>query len=147
MTMLIDAVASRIDDQVVTLKGAVQYIADLAALISANAMPQRELTAFVVPLGFDAGDGESAVNYHVQPLDRAIGVVLAVKALGDAKAKRALPSIDVLEKSVVNAIAGWTPDNVVGVFNVKRGRLVSVESGLVLYQIDFALKDQLRIVA
>lgn len=147
MTMLVQAVADRIGDQVTPLTGAIQYIADLASLISANAMPQREVTAFVVPLGFDAGDGQSAVNAHTQMLNRAVGVVLAVKALGDAKAQRAVPTIDSLEQSVIAAVAGWGPDNTAGVFNVLRGRLVSVESGLVLYQIDFALKDQLRIVA
>ncbi len=147
MTALVDSVADRIDDQVAALKGAVQYIADLASLIAANAMPQREVTAFVVSLGFDASDGQSAVNAHTQMLSRAIGVVLAVKSLGDAKAQRAVPKIDVLEKAVINAVAGWAPDDVVGGFMVTKGRLVSVESGLVLYQIDFSLKDQLRIIA
>ena len=147
MTLLVDAVASRIDNQVTALKGAIQYIADLASLVASNAMPQREVTAFVVPLGFDAGDGQSAVNAHTQMLNRAVGVVLAIKALGDARAQRAVPTIDTLETAVIRAVAGWAPDDVAGVFNVLRGRLVSVESGLVLYQIDFALKDQLRIVA
>jgi hypothetical protein len=80
-------------------------------------------------------------------LDRAIGVVLALKALGDAKAQRAVPKIDALEKAVINAVAGWAPDDVAGVFVVTKGRLVSVNKGLVLYQVDFALKDQLRILA
>jgi hypothetical protein len=147
MTTLVDSVATRIDDQVAALKGAVQYIADLASLIAANAMPQREVSAFVVPLGFDGGEGQSAVNAHTQMLNRAIGVVLAVKALGDATAQRAPPKIDVLEKAVLAAVAGWAPDSTVGVFNATKGRLVSIENGLVLYQIDFALKDQLRNVA
>src|SRR5438270_3591940 len=147
MTTLVDSVATRIDDQVAVLKGAVQYVADLAALIAANAMPQREVTAFVVPSGFDGSEGQSTVNAHTQMLNRAVSVVLAVKALGDAGADKAVPRIDVREKAVLAAVAGWAPDNTVGVFNAIKGRLVSIESGIVLYQIDFALKDQLRIVA
>jgi hypothetical protein len=146
MTTLVDATAQRIETQVPALAGAIEYVADFAALIAANALPQRDLTAFVIPAGFDAGKGESAVNAHTQAMERAISVVLVIKARGDAKARSAVPKIDTLELAIVRAVAGWAPDNVVGVFNVTRGRLVSVENGLVIYQIDFRLVDQLRII-
>jgi hypothetical protein len=147
MTTLVDAAAQRISDQVDELTGLIEYVADFAALIASNALPQRDLTAFVIPAGFDADDGQSAVNAHTQGLQRAISVVLVIKARGDARAKTAVPRIEDLEMKVVRAVAGWAPDTSPGVFNVTRGRLVSVDNGVVIYQIDFRLVDQLRIIA
>lgn len=147
MTTLVDATAQRIAGQVPQLAGLIEYVADFAALIAANALPQRDLTAFVIPAGFDAETGQGIVNAHTQPLQRAISVVLVQKARGDAKARSAVPKIDALEIAVVKAVAGWAPDDAVGVFNVTRGRLVSVDNGLVIFQIDFKLADQVRIIA
>lgn len=146
MTTLVDHVATRLNANVPALKDRVEYIADLAALVTEGAMPQREVAAYVVPLGFDdKGGGSSSAGIHTQNLGDAVGVILCVKALGDAKAKRAVPAIDNLTTDVVNAIAGWAPEEVSGVFNVTRGRLVSVTKGLVIFQIDFSLTRQLRI--
>ena len=147
MTTLVDAVAARIGAEVSDLTGRIDSIADLAFLISTGALPQREVCAFVVPLGFDGGAANAAVNAFTQELNDSIGVVLCIKSLGDAKAKKALPTIGALSEAVVNAVAGWAPNNAVGVFTVSRGRLVSIDKGLVLYQIDFRLQDQLRIVS
>jgi hypothetical protein len=147
LTTLVDSVAQRIGDTVPALTGCIEFIADLAALIAAGAMPQREVCAFVVPLGFDDRGGDAAVNAVTQMLAESVGVVLAIKALGDAKARRALPTIDVLSQSVIAAIVGWAPDDVTGVFRVLKGRMVSADKGLVLYQLDFAVLDQLRIVS
>jgi hypothetical protein len=72
-------------------------------------------------------------------------VILCAKALGDARARRALPTIDTVKDQVIAAVAGWAPVDVAGVFSVTKGRLVSVTKGLVIYQLDFAVTDQLRI--
>jgi hypothetical protein len=147
MTTLVQLVADRIWTKVADLAGHVEGIAALAALVAEGALPQHDVCAFVCPLGFDDRGGDSAVNVHTQMLEDAIGVVLCIKARGDAKAKKALPTIDQLTNDVVDAIAGWSPNDAAGVFRVTRGRLLSAEKGLVLYQIDFALLDQLRIVS
>lgn len=144
MTLVAD-IATRLNAQVPALAGRVEYIADLAALVSEGALPQREVSAFVVPLGFDDRGGDSATGLHTQIVAEAVGVIVTVKALGDAKARKAIPTIDTLKDAVIAAIAGWAPDNVAGAFRVTRGRLVSVTKGLVIYQLDFALLDQLRI--
>jgi hypothetical protein len=150
MTTLVDLVAQRIDGRVAALAGSVEFIAELAALIEEGALPQRDVTAFVVPLGFDdrSGDsGVSIVNAHVQMLAEAIGVVLCVKARGAVKARAALPKIDDLANAVVDAVAGWAPNDEVGTFRATRGRLIPGAKGLILYQIEFELLDQLRIVS
>jgi hypothetical protein len=142
---LVDLVATRISATVAELAGAIEFVAELAALAEQGALPQRDVAGFVVPLGFDDRGGNSVVGMHTQMLADVIGVVLCVKARGDVKARSAIPKIDVLVGKVVDAIAGWTPSPTVGVFNVKRGRLVPGAKGIVIYQIDFELLDQLRI--
>ncbi|WP_315742834.1 MULTISPECIES: hypothetical protein [unclassified Bradyrhizobium] len=147
MTTLVDDVSTRIAATVPALAGRIEGVADLAALIAQGALPQREVSAFVVPLGFDDRGGDSATSAHTQMLEESVGVILCVKALGDVKAQRALPTIDQLTGAVIAAVAGWAPADVAGVLRVSRGRLLSAEKGLVLYQLDFALLDQLRVVS
>ncbi len=147
MSTLVEDVAQRIGAQVAALTGAIDFIADLASLIQQGALPQREVCAFVIGLGFDGGKAEAAVNAFTQGLTQSVGVVLCVKALGDAKAQKAVPTIDALSQSVIEAVAGWGPSTAPGVFTVSRGRLLNADKGLLLYQIDFALVDQLRIVS
>ncbi|RJF70869.1 phage tail terminator protein [Rhodopseudomonas palustris] len=145
MTTLIESVADRLDTEVAALHKRIETIADLAALMSEGAMPQRDVAAFVVPLGFDDRGGDAAAGLHTQLIAESVGVILCVKSLGDAKARRAVPAVDGLKDQVIDALVGWAPDHVVGVFRTSRGRLVSVNKGLVIYQIDFVLVDQLRI--
>lgn len=147
MTTLVDLVAQRVAAKVPTLAGAIEYIAELAALVEAGAFPQRDVAAFVVPLGFDDRGGSSAVNAYTQVLADMVGVILCIKARGDVRARSAVPKVDELVNQVVDAVAGWTPNqDTVGVFRVTRGRLIPGASGLVVYQLDFELLDQLRIV-
>ncbi len=148
MTTLVDLVAQRIDSQVPELAGAIEFIAELAALMEEGALPQRDVAAYVVPLGFDdRGDDENTVNVHTQILADTVGVVLCVKARGDVKAKKALPKIDELAHDVVAAVAGWAPNDQVGVFRAKHGRLMPGGRGIIVYSIDFEIIDQLRIVS
>lgn len=144
-TTLVDLVAARIDEEVPDLKGGIEFIVDLQALLAEGALPQRDVAAFVVPLGFDDRGGESISGMHTQILANAIGVILCVKARGDVKARRAVPKVDVLINQVINAVAGWAPGNTVGVFMVKRGRLAPGAKGIVVYEVAFELVDQLRI--
>ncbi|MDD1534563.1 MULTISPECIES: phage tail terminator protein [unclassified Bradyrhizobium] len=146
MTTLEKQVSDRLGAQVAALTGHVEDIAALAVLIAEGALPNADVCAFVVPLGFDDRGGESATGYHTQILDNAVGVILCIKARGDVKAKKALPTLAELKDAVIAAVAGWGPADAAGVFFVRRGRLLSAEGGLVLYQLDFSQTDQLRIV-
>jgi hypothetical protein len=144
MTLVVE-VATRISSEVAALKDRVEYVAALAALAAEGAMPQREVAAFVVPMGFDSRGAQAVVGMYTQAIVDTVGVVLCVKAFGDASAKRALVTIDALVDDVTKAVAGWSPGATAGVFEATRGRLVSVTKGLVIYQLDFSLLDQLRI--
>ncbi|WP_420132609.1 phage tail terminator protein [Rhodopseudomonas sp.] len=144
---LIVHVKERLETEVPALTGKLDYVAELAALTDAGAPPQREVSAFVIPLGADdqGGGGATAAGLHTQTIGETVGVILCIKALGDAKARKALPTIDELGNAVTAALAGWGPEDASGVLMFRRGRLVSVTKGLVVYQLEYTLLDQLRI--
>ncbi|MEX2480198.1 MAG: hypothetical protein WD928_04985 [Gammaproteobacteria bacterium] len=146
MTLVSD-IKTRLEAEVTALTGRVDEVADLAVLVSTGALPQRNPAAFVVPLGFDGGTPDAAAGLYRQSTTETVGVILFVEAAGDPRARRALATVDQLKDAVVAAIAGWAPDDAIGVFVARRGRLVSVNAGTVIYQIDFSLMDQLRIAS
>lgn len=144
MTLVTDFKARMAPPAVDGLLG-VDEAADLAALIAAKQLPQRSPWAYVLPIGFDGGAPDAAAGLYRQPFNSVIAVVLVIQALDDPKARAALATIDGLQQLLLARICGWAPASAIGVFRALRGRLVSVASGLVIYQIDFALQDQLRI--
>jgi len=146
MTLVAD-VKARIEAEVTDLAGRVEEVADLAVLVQKGGLPNRSPVAFVVDLGFDGGAADAAVNAFRQRVDNAIGVILYVEAAGDLKRRRALPTIDALKDALLDAVCGWAPADAIGDFTVRRGRLLSVAAGGVLYQIDFAIQDQLRVMS
>lgn len=146
MTTLVEQVADQLDAEVPALKGGVEYIAELAALLESGGAPQRDVAAFVVNLGMDDRGGDAAAGMHTQMIGTTIGVVLCVRSRGDAKAKRAIPTVDALVKQTIDAVAGWAPtDDYTGVFSVARGRQLPLVAGLIVYQLEFTIDDQLRV--
>ncbi len=141
---IIEVVADKLKTEV-TAFDSVELIADLAALVKENALPQRDVTGFVVDLGFDDRGGRSASGLYTQMLSTTVGIIICVKAYGDVSGASRIPALDILVKAVIDALAGWAPDDVVGVFEVLRGRLLSMANGLMIYEVQFALLDQLRI--
>jgi hypothetical protein len=142
---LISAVQARLNDLVPALGKRTAGVADMAALVQQDVLPQRMPAAFVLPLGFDAGAADAATGTFRQPVNEMIGVVLFVEALGDPKAEKALTKVDELKDAVVQALAGWVPAGAIDALVMLRGRLLSVTSGTVIYQVDFALQGQVRI--
>jgi hypothetical protein len=144
MTLVAD-IRQELGALVPALAGRVGAAIDLAELVRTGALPQQSPYAFVVPLGFDAGPADVATGLFRQPMTRGVGVVLFVSAPGDPRAEKALATVDTLEAEILEAICGKSPDDAIGVLSARRGRLVSLAAGTVIYQIDFALTDQLRI--
>ena len=144
MTLVAD-VKERLLEQVDALAGAIEEAADLAELIRQGALPQKSVAAFVLPLGVNGGAGEVATGAFRQPFNEVVGVLLVIQTLGDAKAQRAIPTVDTLQLAICQALCGWAPaSGAVGVMHMSRGRLVSVAGGTVFYQLDFSLQNQLR---
>jgi hypothetical protein len=146
--MLVSDLATRIGDEVASLSGRVEDAAALAELVKRKAWPQASPYAFVLPLGLRArSQGDASAGAFTQMVDEAFAVVLFVRASGDITGGRTLPKIDELIWQVIPAVCGWAPDDAIGVFHLRRGDLLSAEAGAVLYQLDFGLQQQVRVLA
>lgn len=143
--MLTDEMITRIEATVPALNGRAKEAADLAELVRRKALPQAPATAFVLPLGLrPRSEADAAAGGFTQMLDETVGVLLVVRAAGDATGAKALPQIGELIDALIAAIAGWGPDTAIGVFRVARGQLLSAEAGAVMYQLDFSIQTQVR---
>lgn len=141
--MLAEVIA-RLIAEVPALAGRVQGAADFAELVKRNALPQHTPAAHVLPLGWRGDGGEAAAGFFTQMVEETVAVIVTFRAPGGS-APGDLPDIDALLRAVIGGIAGWGPEEAVGVFRLLRGGLVHAGPGVLVYQIDFAIADQLRI--
>ncbi|MEX2126969.1 MAG: hypothetical protein WD871_01830 [Xanthobacteraceae bacterium] len=145
--MLLDPVIARVKQAAPALGGRVEGAAELSALVKSNALPQVTPASFVLPNGLRGGAADAVTGLFRQQLDEVVSVVLIVRVAGDRTGAGALPTIDTVIGQVVNAVCGWAPAGQIGVFRLSAGRLVSLNAGAVIYQLDFAIADQLRIAS
>lgn len=145
--MLVEDLVARLAGSVAALAGRVAGAAELSELARQKALPQASPYAFVLPLGLIArSEGDAMAGAFVQGVDEMFAVVLFVRATGDVTGARALPTIDELVWAAIEAVCGWGPDAAIGVFRLARGQLLSAEAGAVIYQLDFAIQTQVRII-
>src|ERR1044072_8095718 len=124
--MLVLDVSARLNSQAPSLGGRVQGAAELAALVRDNALPQVMPAAFVLPLGMNGQQADAATGAFRQPYIETVGIVLAIAAAGDITGAVALPEVQTVITETIDAIAGWSPGNRTGGFQVGRGALVSL---------------------
>ena len=140
--MLVAEVRQRLIDRAAVTR--CEGTVELMALVQAGALPPVGESAFVVPMGYRGGAGLSTGAGYVQATEEAIAVVLAIRVQGGA-----VPTDAALEAridTVIRAVAGWQPPGAPDVFRLIRGAVLSLEKGVLLYQIEFATQSQLRIV-
>lgn len=142
---MIDAVIARLNSTVTALEGRVEPVLALAEMMRSGSLPETA-TAIVSPVGLQGGPGETGAGYFAQNYNETISVLLIARVY-DQTGRRALAKISPLTKDVVEAVAGWCPDDEVGVFHLVRGGVVSLKSGVLLYQIEFSIQDELRIIS
>ncbi|MEE2916659.1 MAG: hypothetical protein VYB32_06250 [Pseudomonadota bacterium] len=130
------------------LAGRIHGAAKLSELMRNNALPQVCPAAFVLPLGLRGGRADAVTGLFRQEIEWLEGVLLVVRAAGDATGARAKAELRPLIDAVIHAIAGAAgsggPDDF-GTWVLRKGELVSLSAGTLTYQIDFAIDDQLRI--
>ncbi|TMV09820.1 hypothetical protein FGK63_01755 [Ruegeria sediminis] len=140
---MLGEIVQRLKTQVPALDGRVQSAAGLAEMLSARGLPQNS-TTFVVPLGLQARPADDASGLFTQEFTETIGVLLVARVTDQAGSK-ALEEIRPLLQSVIAAIAGWTAGGAFGVFELRRGTLVGIRNGALIYMLEFSITDQLRI--
>lgn len=142
--MLAEDVISRLKERVPLLQGRIEGAAHLAQLMASNQLPQVTPAANVIASGLAGGSADASTGYFVQSVDETVTVYLTFRnVLGPGG--NALELFDQVKWSVIEALCGWAPDEPVGVFRLVRGQVVNMATGTLLYQIDFAIGDQLRI--
>lgn len=154
--MLVDAVTARIE-AIAGLAGCVEGALSLSEMLARKTLPQRRLTAFVIPSGLNGRAAQSSENAFLQEVDETIAVVLMLRTANDATGSRAMPGLDTLVWEVIYRLAGWSPEaspdeetsgnEPIGVLELRRGRALNLSAGTVFYQLDFALQQQVRVVS
>lgn len=127
------------------LAGRVHSAAKLAQLRQQGQLLQACPAAFVLPTGLRAGRPDAAAGLFRQPVEWFESVVLAVRAAGDATGAAALAQIEPLIIATIEAVAGVEHPDRFGTYALASGDLLSLDAGLLIYQLDFAIEDQLRI--
>lgn len=143
---MIEAVKSRLEAQVPELAHRVEGAAQFAALMKSNALPQHTPAAHVLPLGLQGGRADAMAGAFTQELQEAIGVILTLRSQSQTGDK-ALDPVNTLVRAIIAALAGWAPNDETGVFRLLRGNLISMSAGTIVYQLDFTITDQLRILS
>lgn len=136
---------------ITAIAGRIQPAASLSDLMNRNQAPQVCPAAFVLPAGIRGGSVDAMAGLFKQDIAEVLSIVLFLRAAGDATGGRMTDALVPLRNDVIRAIVGWSPQSdwlegeTVGEFRLSRGELISLSSGLLTYQIDFALNDQMRI--
>jgi hypothetical protein len=140
--MFVEAVKARLSDAVPALR-TVEGAANLAALMASNGLPQQTPAAHVVTLGIQGGDEEAAAGAFVQSVTEVVGVIVTWRMV--VQTDRAVADVETLIDEITQAVAGWEPEGAMAPFRLLRGQLVTMNKGTLVYQLDFAIPNQLRI--
>ncbi len=147
---MFDAVKDRIAD-VEGIAGRIQPAANLSELMARGLAPQGGDAAFILPLGIRGGAVKAMAGRFIQDIAETLGIVLMIRAVGDASGARSTERLVPIRDAVIRRIVGWSPPSnwlegeTVGQFSLSRGQLLTLTAGLLTYQLEFALGDQLRI--
>lgn len=138
---------ARISAQVPDL-GSVQGALELAALLGSSPQVHAKPRAFVVPTGLRGGPVADVTGGFIQALDVTFSVFIAFSSAGDRAGKKRLDDVSLIQTAVINAICGWVPDGstVHGEVRLARAYLAELRPGALVYALDFAVPDQVRIL-
>lgn len=142
--MLIEDLIERLKERVPDFSNRVEGALEWSALREQGRLPNATPAAFVMSVGLQGGTPDAAAGLFRQAYEEVFGVVLIFRS-NDLVGKRAFAKSDQIKRSVIEAVAGWSPEGVLGVFRLARGTVLPFDAGTLAYQIDFAIGDQLRI--
>ena len=142
--MLADDVMQRLKDLVPELQHRVEGAAHLAQLMAQNNLPQNTPAANVIASGISGGAPDVGAGLFRQPYDETVTVYLTFRNV-QGPGGNVLDLFDQVKWAVIEALCGWAPAGVIGVFRLVRGQVENMATGTLLYRIDFAIGDQLRI--
>lgn len=140
----IEEVKARIEAQVEDLSGQLREAGEFAELVEKKRLPSRT-GGFVLPGGLRGGTADAATGLFRQSFSEIVKVVLVVRVAGDPLRAKAVAGLVPLVRATIEAVAGWAPDDATGIFRLVQADLIGASGGALIFEIDFALDDQLRI--
>lgn len=127
------------------LHGRVYGAAELTLLVESKRLGLASPAAYTVPVGVLGGAPDASAGLFRQQVQWMDGVVLVVKVAGDATGAVALQQIEPLIDATIAAIAGQDVPGMIGTYRLAKGEMFQLAAGVLSYQLDFAIEDQLRI--
>lgn len=142
---MIDPIIQRLSADVPALTGRVKGAMDFGRLVEAGQVPPVTPAAFVLPAGIHGGKPVAVTGAFVQDTEEMVSVMLALR-VHEVTGQAGIDPLKALIDAVLVSLCGWAPvPDAQDVLRLLRGALVSLTAGLVVYQLDFAITDQLRI--
>ena len=141
-------IIARLKSEVPALKGRVFGAAALAAIMKADGVPQNTPCAHVLPIGMQGHPQPTiTMGAYIQSVDHGFAVVVSLRS-HDAHGERiVLDEVHPLMEAIVMALVGWSPIDSVGLLVFRRSVLAAFARGVAVYELDFTLKHELRILA
>jgi hypothetical protein len=140
---VLNAVIDRLKANVPALHGRVARAVDLAELIAKNMLPPQTPAAFVLWAGDNAAPNDMAPITR-QTVREMASVVLVARKAGDITGAKASDDADDIGDDVVAALVGYQPSDQLDPFEYLRGRLLGLQDGAVITQLDFSIRRYLR---
>jgi hypothetical protein len=127
--------------------GSVEGAAELAALLAAPPQVWTKPRAHVVSLGIRGGPVVAAAGGFIQSIEWTFAVYLTFVAHGDRRGARAMVDVTATQNDVILALCGWEPPEtaIAGQMRLTRAYLAELKPGTIVYAVEFAVADQLRI--
>ena len=142
--MLADLVVDRLKERVTRLQGRVEGATSLVQLMAQNGLPQHGPAARVISAALQGGEASAATGFFTQAFTETVSVFLVFRNVQGSGGNE-LDLFDEVKWAVIKPLCGWAPDDAVGVFRLANGQVRNMAQGTLIYQIDFAIGDQLRI--
>lgn len=140
MQDIIDRLQARVPDL-----GAIEGAVELAAMMASKPQVHAKPRAHVVPMGLRGGQAQSGTGDFSQDVDVAFTVFLTLAAVADRRGAKVASDVHALQITVIEALCGWGPEDAVGVVRLLRAAPIDLRPGVLVYAIEFAIQDQLRI--
>lgn len=142
--MIVDWVIERLKDQVAAFADRVEDVADLAALIAAEKIPQTTPAAWVMHQGDDAPGAQFMTGVVAQDVAETISVVICQRVAGDRTGSKARALIVPIRDAVIAALVGQEPAGADDMILYRRGRMIGISGATLFYQMDFLCGRQIR---
>ncbi|WP_322895179.1 MULTISPECIES: hypothetical protein [unclassified Yoonia] len=141
---MIEAVITRLKAEVPFLQQRVDGAAQFTELVASGKLAPVTPAAHVIPVGLRGGNPDVASGLFRQLFTQTVAVALTLRGQ-DPNGRRALQGLDAHLMEIITALAGWAPDDEVGVFRFVSGRVALISRGDFVYELTFSIEDQLRI--